>query len=197
MLASMVYPDWKVRFYVDLLVPSTILMQLEEHGVEVIQKNEIGDWSNGLFWRFEAIDDDFDAVIFRDTDSRLDEREAAAVKMWIESDKGCHILKDHPYHVAAPIMGGAFGLKKGVVPNMCDLIKNFTKQNQYGTDYLFLQTKIWPLVANNVMIHGEILSGLPFPIERKGLRFFGQVFDENENTVEEHLIALQDFLCSK
>jgi hypothetical protein len=70
-LAKDVYPGWKVRFYTDFLVPTSIICRLEDLGAEIVQKQEIGDWK-ALFWRFEpAGEPDVDVMISRDCDSRL------------------------------------------------------------------------------------------------------------------------------
>jgi len=46
----------------------------------------------------------------RDLDSRVTEREVAAVNEWLESNKTLHSMRDHPWHTV-PIMGGGWGSK--------------------------------------------------------------------------------------
>ena len=46
----------------------------------------------------------------RDLDSRVTEREAAAVHEWLKSNKTLHSMRDHPWHTV-PIMGGGWGSK--------------------------------------------------------------------------------------
>ena len=59
--------------------------------VEIVEKQDVGNWTS-MFWRFEAAyDSDADVVIFRDADSRLNMREKAAVDQWLVSDKNFHI----------------------------------------------------------------------------------------------------------
>ena len=79
-LAPQIYPGWICRFYVANDVPSDILQQLAAMPqVELIYMNEAGDW-RGMLWRFYAADDSEVAIaIIRDTDSRLNLREQAAV----------------------------------------------------------------------------------------------------------------------
>ena len=65
-----------------------------------------------MFWRFEpAGEEDVDVMISRDTDSRLNLREKFAVEEWLESDKGFHIMRDHPHH-GYPVLGGMWGANK-------------------------------------------------------------------------------------
>jgi len=185
-LAKEFYPDWVCRFYVGRCVPFSIVHRLQKmENVQVVQKPKFGDWT-GMFWRFEAIlDEEVEIMICRDTDSRVGERERAAVEEWLSSDKGVHIMRDHPAH-GFPVLGGMWGMKKGAIPNFDSLLKNFSQENKYGTDYEFFAKIIYPVVQNNSMIHDEFFGGVPFPTQREGWDFVGKVYDENEQTVIEH-----------
>jgi len=161
--------------------------------VQVVERSEIGDW-RGMYWRFEAASEpDVEVMISRDTDSRLSAREKAAVDEWLNSDKGFHIMRDHPWH-KFPVLGGMWGVKKGVLSNMKELIKNFSQEDKYGTDYEFFAQAVIPRIANNVMVHDEFFDGQPFPLKREGLEFVGEVFDEYNNTVPSHTAALKEAL---
>ena len=190
-LAKELYPDWVCRYYVASSVPFGYVHKLKSFdNVEVVEKSEFGDWT-GMYWRFEpASESGVDAMISRDVDSRLNEREKAAVDEWLKSDKGFHIMRDHPWH-RYPILGGMWGCKKDVIPNIKDLINNSNKRDSYGTDYEFLAEVVMPLIKSNAMIHDGFYEGKPFPTSRKDYEFVGQVFDENEQTVEEHILALK------
>ena len=189
-LAKEIYPGWLCRFYVGSNTPFGIVHQLNKFDhVQIVQK-KIGDW-RGMFWRFEpASEDGVEAMISRDTDSRLSLREKAAVDEWLASDKGFHIMRDHPYH-KFPVLGGMWGAKAGTIPNMKELIDNWDQKNVYGTDYEFFAGCITPNITNNVLVHDEFFGGKPFPTPRENYEFVGQIFDENENTVQEHVEALK------
>jgi hypothetical protein len=47
------------------------------------------------------------------------------------------------------------------------------------------------------MIFDEFFGGEPFPIKRKNYEFVGQVFDEEEITVDEHVDVLRKFYNGK
>ena len=194
-LAKKVYPDWICRFYVGQSVPAPYLYQLEDMAhVEVIRRAEFGDW-RGMYWRFEPAGDlDVEAIISRDTDSRLSLRESAAVDAWLASDKGFHIMRDHPHH-GYPVLGGMWGAKAGVIPNMRELINAYSQQDAYGTDYKFFADTIIPsLDPSTIMVHDEFFEKIPFPVPRIGLEFVGEVYDEHDNNVAEHTAALQEYL---
>ena len=142
---------------------------------------ESGDWT-GMFWRFyPASEDDIDVFIVRDTDSRLSYREKAAVDEWLLSDKGLHIMRDHPYHTSL-IMGGMWGMKKGTFPKMKELIEIYKGGNFWQVDQNFLNQFVYPLCKDNIIVHDEFMnfenSKKPFPTKRIDSEFVGDVFDE-------------------
>jgi hypothetical protein len=196
-LAPFVYPGWITRFYVGTSVPDKIIYILEEFDhVQIINKETPGDWT-GMFWRFESsYDQDVSVSIFRDTDSRLNTREKEAVEEWMNSDKLFHIMRDHPYH-NFPILGGMWGVKNNNKINLKELLDTFITNkanNQYGTDYNFLGNILYPLIKNNdCIVHDEFFDKKSFPNHRENHQFVGQVFDENEITVKEHLDALKNY----
>jgi hypothetical protein len=194
-LAKEIYPDWVCRFYVGQSVPNPVIYQLEEmDNVQVVQRPEFGDW-RGMYWRFEAASESsLEAMISRDTDSRLNHREKAAVEAWLASEKGFHIMRDHPQH-KFPVLGGMWGIKGGVLPEMSALIEAFAQQNAYGTDYKFFAEAVLPILdESTIMIHDEFFDKVPFPTERSGLEFVGEVFDENDKNVAAHTEVLQAHL---
>ena len=188
-LSKVIYPEWVSRFYVSNDVDKYIIDELIKEGAEVILKNDSADWSS-MFWRFEAgYDETIDIVIFRDTDSRLNLREKCAVEEWEKSDKTFHIMRDHPYH-GYPILGGMWGMKINQKYNFKNLIKSFNPENKYGTDYEFFIKVLFPIINQDKITHDEFFEILKFPQERKLNEFVGQVFDENDNTPQEHIDAL-------
>tara|TARA_R110000824_G_scaffold47584_3_gene135333 strand:- start:231 stop:911 length:681 start_codon:yes stop_codon:yes gene_type:complete len=196
-LAPTIYPGWECRFYVANCAPPETIKELNKMpGVQVVEKKEEGNWSS-MFWRFEAAgEEDVEVMISRDTDSRLNLREKAAVDEWMDSDKGFHAMRDHPWH-GYPVLGGMWGAKKGTLPQMKEMINDFSGQDKYGTDYDFFAQVVAPLIKDNVMIHDEFFQGSRFPIERTSYEFVGQVFDEHEKTIESHVEILKKHLDDK
>lgn len=165
-LAQKLYRGWICRYYIDHTVPENIVNILNSfNNVEIVRMESKTDAPTGdkMLWRFyPASDDTVAAMISRDCDSWLSFREACSVKKWIESDKQFHIIRDHCYH-SQKIMGGMWGIKRGKVPNMADLCKEFVVNNSY--DQGFLADKIYPNILDSVMVHiGEdqrIMGGSP------------------------------------
>jgi protein O-GlcNAc transferase len=193
-LAAEIYPEWVCRFYVAESVPYHFVSDLESrNNCQVFYRPGPGDWKS-MFWRFEpAAEDNIDVMISRDTDSRLNTREKAAVDEWMATDRGFHIMRDHPWH-QYPVLGGMWGIKKGTLPDMKELINSFAQQDEYGTDYKFFAEAVIPRVKDTCFVHDEFFAGRPFPTKRKGMQFVGQVFDQNDLTVEEHVHALRSHI---
>jgi protein O-GlcNAc transferase len=179
-LAKEVYPDWVCRFYYGTSTLNETIEKLKTFdNVELINMGVEGDWT-GMFWRFyPASDNDVDVVIVRDCDSRLNQREKDAVDEWLNSDKGFHIMRDHPAH-GTEILGGMWGSKKGVVNNMKELINDYIKGDFWQVDQNFLREKIYLSVKDNSIVHDEYFEHKPFPTVREYKQFVGQAFDEND-----------------
>lgn len=180
-LANVIYPGWESVFFVADSVDRRILEDLSEiPNTEVINKSEKDSWAN-MFWRFSTCyNDQIIASIFRDTDSRLSYREKYAVDEWMKSNKTFHIMRDHPFH-RFHILGGMWGYKHNPKYDIEKLLNNFKAQDNYGTDYQFLASKLYPLIKNDKIVHDEFFENRPFPFPRQGNEFVGDVFDENEN----------------
>tara|TARA_R110000824_G_scaffold294113_1_gene482434 strand:- start:24350 stop:24994 length:645 start_codon:yes stop_codon:yes gene_type:complete len=189
-LAEKHYPGWICRYYIGSNTPNDIISKLENfNNTEIIKMGE-GDWT-GMFWRFyPASEDNVEIMLSRDTDSRLNSREAAAVNEWIESDKGFHIMRDHPYHTTQ-ILGGMWGTKKSIIHNMKELIDDYVKGDFWQVDQNFLREKVYPLIKDDYLSHDEYFEKNSFPTIRKPGLFIGQAFDENDNKLHpEHGLML-------
>lgn len=192
-LADEIYPGWKCRFYVSQEVPFPWLYSLKKiRNVEVIQVPKLGDWTFSFNRFLSMSEENIEVMVSRDADSRLSLREKAAVDEWLDSDKGFHIMKDHPWHYTYPILAGMFGCKKGVIEDTSEKIASFPKTDWYHSDQEFLKNIIYPKIKENVMIHDD-WNNTPFPLPRQNYEFIGQVFDENDNTISEHIEALRRY----
>jgi len=194
-LAKKIYPGWICRYYLGKSVPLTIIQELKKFdNTEIFVMNEIGDWS-GMFWRFyPASESDVGIMISRDTDSRLNIREKAAVDEWLESNKDFHIMRDHPYH-ATEILGGMWGVRNQLLSNMRQMIYEYIKGDFWQVDQNFLKEKVYPLIKENTLIHDEFFEKKPFPHLRASYEFIGQAFDEKDIALHpEHMDILKQYI---
>lgn len=186
---SSVYPGWEVRVYHNNEVPSDILRKLETlENVRLINVVwECPEWVaqqlNPASWRFlVASDPAVEVYAIRDADSRPSIREKAAVDEWIRSGTAFHIMRDHPAHNPsnfAAILAGMWGGLHGAVPNIEELLKEYSRNNtaamtqkfKYGYDQDFLWKHILPLATNNCLQHDSYYcvesGGIAFPMTRQ------------------------------
>lgn len=190
-LAREIYPGWNCRFYCANDVPNPIIFQLEDFdNTEIVHMNKPGDWTS-MFWRFEpAGENDIDVMISRDTDSRLNFREKAAVDEWLNSDFGFHIMRDHPWH-GYPVLGGMWGAKLNTLPKIKEMMENFGQSDKYGTDYEFFAS-ISSLISGNTMVHDDFFANnrtltnyqgcgpRSFPTSRIDKGFVGKPFNADD-----------------
>lgn len=185
-LARDIYPEWICRFYTDDSVDASTLQSIEEEGAEVVRVGKRKGDNHGMFWRFYANDDPRMSVfISRDCDSRLNHRERVAVDEWLSSDRVLHVMNDYSAH-HVPIMGGMWGLKRGAIPNIIEMIDRWGKYKNKGDDQDFLAAEVWPLLSRQCMRHTSIGNNHGgefwiFPEHqemRYGGTYVGEKFDE-------------------
>jgi hypothetical protein len=197
-LQPKIYPGWACRFYIDESIPDDIIKELEDLGTEVIVKSKTKGHL-GMFWRFEPLKDiSIERFIVRDSDSRLNIREAAAVQEWEESGKEFHIMRDHEQH-AALICGGMWGATSEFIQKEKDIfdkeLENYIKTlpfnslnhprgAYFNTDQPWLWKYIWPKIINSHIAHIKDLPNLrftgkekPFTIENPDRSFVGQPYE--------------------
>lgn len=193
-----IYPGWICRIYYDETVPVHLIKKIESTTAELVKKPK-SNGHLGMFWRFEPLMDiSIDRFIVRDSDSRLNIREAAAVKEWEESGKEFHIMRDHPEHRAL-ICGGMWGATHKFIMKEKDLfekeVEEFIKSvpfnkihgnrgMYFNMDQPWLWKYIWPKIINSHIAHIKDLNSLRikgdeklFPIENPDGSFVGQPFE--------------------
>ena len=180
---SVLYPGWVPRFFVGDSVDQGLVDVLKSAGAEVVRMVGRED-ASAMFWRYQPFfDADVSMVIVRDTDSRLSHREAQAVKDWIESGRGFHIMRDHPAHFCA-ILGGLWGARTDRMVQLRTVFDQANPIGFYGEDQKFLQNYVYPIAKSDSLIHDSFfafeLLAKPFPTARNGMGFAGEVFDEND-----------------
>jgi hypothetical protein len=198
LLAREIYPGWTVRVHYNDTVPECIVTWLKQQdNVESVHHPGTVKKASNTLWRFEDLFSS-DTVIVRDSDSRLNTREKAAVDEWLTSDKDFHIMRDHQHHTV-PIAAGMFGTRNNVCNlltfknntrnyNICPvdfidgktLMKNFTDQlrnedNKYMIDQIFLYHYVYPSVILNTIVHASHNKYEPFAKEFPNTEYTGFV----------------------
>lgn len=160
-ILSQRYPGFDLRFYVGKSVPEWVRQSLSLFkNVELVEMNQPEDPS-AMFWRFYAMADlNYDYILIRDTDARLNPREFDMHNEFVESGKGFHIIKDHPTGHAYLINGGQFAVKGKVLHDIHKLIDAWGPDPTYGDDMNFLIGNVYPRIKDDAFIHDEYYGTL-------------------------------------
>ncbi|TCP96227.1 hypothetical protein EDC44_10548 [Cricetibacter osteomyelitidis] len=156
-----IYPGWTMRVYHDHTVPHHLIPRLTALGVECINVANINAGHfPGTFWRFLALEDDCDAVIFRDADSIINPREQRLVNIWLESDKPFHVMRDWYSH-SDLILAGMWGVRHGLLAAIRIWMEKYVSQgNLHPThaDQYFLAEYVWPRIKPYMLHHSSVLD---------------------------------------
>lgn len=164
--AREIYPGWKTNIAVHKDVNESTISKLREiFDIVKIYDDDASEY-RGLFWRFDAMMyEGVDVCLFRDTDSRLSDKEFQAVKEWLASDKQIHNMRDSIYHYA-PIMGGLWGIKKEGPISIRMFHRILMEHNigEYGCDETILG-KMYSGISDQVLSHDDRLryNSVKFP----------------------------------
>lgn len=178
-LLPSIYPGWGMRVYCDKTLDTA---ELEDLGCE-IQRMPLSRLHSGMFWRFLAAwDYSLERVIFRDADSRLNVREAAAVREWVKSGRAAHAMHDHPHHRQLPLQGGMWGIRVGTLPQelKAAVVTGGSKPQKRVVDMRFLRDHVHPLLEGSILRHSSVpvqWESSPFPDHPPYKGFVGQQHD--------------------
>jgi hypothetical protein len=185
---------YQLRFYCSKHLDRGFLKKLESFpNVEVVIVEDNID-SNGMFWRFTALEnkEGFASVLIRDVDSRLSKRELLAHNDFMYGNKHFHIMKDHETGHSRNILGGLFSCKGRWGSFIPKFSKHFRHSGQYGADMAFLDRYIYPIIKWDALVHDSTgKTRVPFTSTVKEfpskktwrLDMVGAAVDENEQFV--------------
>jgi hypothetical protein len=182
-LCSTIYPGWTPVVYVDDLVPDEVKTELRRGGALVIQGSaEL--CKDKRSWRLAAtLIENADIVMFRDTDSRLNNREQACVKMWLESGRPLHIMRDHPFH-SSWVMAGMWGVYASVGRNYVSEVLSSARGESMSEDQELLASKVYSRIGHRALVHDSFFRreswAIPFPTQRLEGQFVGERIDARE-----------------
>ncbi|KAG7163831.1 hypothetical protein Hamer_G019100 [Homarus americanus] len=192
-----VYPGWRVRLYTDPRGRDSVLCPLlgRHAHFDVCDITNLppplGNLSLLLpsMWRLSPLGDpQVAAIMVRDLDSAITDREANAVKEWLSSEKVFHVMRDHPLHDIA-VMAGMWGARwdgdpARKMPTLMATLRDtlFTKgmgRRGYFDDQFLLTAVVYPTMKGQVMAHDSYLCGRyendskPWPTQRQEGAFVG------------------------
>lgn len=179
-LVEKIYPGWICRFYIDENVPADAIKRLSSNGAEIFTCHKSLHHIPKTMWRFLPLaDPSVSYVIFRDADSVISRREAAAVNEWLESGKYFHTLRDNGSQTDL-VQAGLWGAVCGVLPNVIELMNDFVSKgnlHQRFADQDFLKQYLWVYIIQSLYATDSVfdfLDSYPFPIEKNVENFVGR-----------------------
>ncbi|MDR0479586.1 MAG: tetratricopeptide repeat protein [Burkholderiaceae bacterium] len=166
-----IYPHWVCRFYVDGSVPEGVINRLRAGGAQIISVQGPATQWPGPMWRLLTLDDPLaHRILFRDADSVISRREAAAVEHWLVSGKRFHMMRDSGACTEL-MLAGLWGVVAGSLPPLDKLMRRFMSaplQSRHFADQNFLRQYIWPYARASLMQHDSVfgfMDAIPFPTE--------------------------------
>lgn len=159
LLLNKIYPDWYMVVYYTKTAIEKVIEELKKiKRVECILIDVSNHPRNSMIRFLAAFNKKNHVVIFRDADSRLIQREADAVKEWLDNtDKSIHIMRDKETH--KKICAGLWGVRNGILCND-DIIAKYYEyfkilNSKWTIDEKFLNQVIYPKYIKDSIIHAE------------------------------------------
>lgn len=199
-IAPSLYPDWTAVVFVDDQVSQATIRQIGDLGGLVVRPS-IEFARDKRTWRFGAVlFENAEAVIFRDADSRISERERASVHQWIISGKDLHVMRDHPFH-SWWIMAGMWGVRAESAKDGVKRVLSNSKGETVNEDQDLLAREVYRSLAGSSVIHDSFFRreswSLPFPSPRKDGQFVGERISSEEEPEPEMRKILTRYEDSK
>ena len=158
-----VFPGWHMLVYHTKTADLEVMAQLSKMpNVETILIDTPDHHKNTMLRFMAAFDRNNEAVIFRDADARLLQRDYMAVSDWLKnSDKDFHIIRDHPANGRKTrISAGLWGVRNHALakPEIIKQFNDYFRNPDYKgwtVDERYLFEYIYPLAKDNSRIHAD------------------------------------------
>lgn len=199
-LIAQYYPEFEVHIVTGNDVPTSYLETYQRYP-QVRLHSSAKTGGSLMSERFLLVDHpEFEVCFVRDADSRINERDRWCINAFLQSEALVHIIRDHPYH-ARRIMGGMWGLKKGVLDITLRTLYEAWVQTRkvnldvYQSDQDFLEECVYPRIRDRALIHtnyhrypDETINPITYPSD--GTNFVGNVVDFHPDDSEYFVFRL-------
>jgi hypothetical protein len=151
-IARYLFDDWVLQIRVSDKIDKSYIKSLESSNTDIFV---VAD-DNCKMGRMLPMETNNEAVIVRDIDTRLMDRDRKLVDDWINSKYKFHICRDNPGS-EQPILGGLYG---GKYPNL-GIQKYWNKwilekeQQSFVWDMGFLKRYVYPQIKNDLIVYTE------------------------------------------
>ncbi len=196
-LAKQFFADWQIIVYISSSTNREYKNLLIQKGAIVYDCGESPD-TRGAFWRFKAIDmQHAEAIIFRDADSPLTQRDSILVQHWLQSNKDFYLCRDHPHHVR-PITCGLWGVKNAGIQKINYIASFDPKYSEYGDDEKYLAQAVYLKHRKDFMVFAPYLLyrdeiNEPIQLKRENAKdYLGRVHLHQEDSGDRIMQDLWD-----
>jgi hypothetical protein len=159
LLLNKIFPDWYMVVYYTKTALIKVIEEINKiNNVECIPVNLSNHPRNSMLRFLAGFNKNNDVVIFRDADSRLIQRDAEAVKEWLDNtNKSIHIIRDNITH--RKMCAGLWGVRNRIMCNKDIIAKYYEYFNlldsKWTIDEKFLNQVLYPKYINDATIHAE------------------------------------------
>lgn len=196
------FKDWEMRVYHNDSVDQQVINELNSLGCVTINTGEDTNYF-ATMWRFYPMcEEGVSHVISRDCDSRIFERDEAAVNDWLESGKKFHIIRDHPIGHGWVINAGMWGCRNDGDLDIVKLINDYKQNNnrpdERAIDQCFLRDVIHEIARQDCHVSDEYFNyeGIGQKISRArhldDFAFIGEPFDKDNNQIEDYRGSIKE-----
>jgi hypothetical protein len=186
------FPDFDTIVYYKDDVPTSILSQYQSFKNVFLIPFLIKDFPiMNRFCCFDMFKDVYEYIFVRDADSRISNRDVYCINQFMKSNRSFHTIRDHFYH-QRKIMAGMCGinLKKCNSFNILNVLQEWlkTKKDYYGIDEEFLESILYPLIKDDLLIHSNIVGYKDESVQTIDIEqiddfdFVGNVYEFEEST---------------
>lgn len=154
-ISKNLFPDWKVLVHLDPTnEDQEFLSKINQPHVEIVEMIS-EHHQDGFLWRILPLEENYEAVIVRDVDTRLFKRDKELVDLWLATDFKYHVCRDNISSFQT-MLGGLWGGRNSKLK-----ISKYWKtwrDKQAGNnlwDIGFLKKYIYPQIRSNLLVFTE------------------------------------------
>lgn len=193
-LMKVYYPGWTLRIYMKKQISvaadadsepirATVISKLLALGADIVYVDTALTKIAANWWSYMVADDlSVDFALVRKPNARLGERDAMAVKDWIQLCEKfprivAHCIRDTTYQGTRPMMHGLWGTRPRVLHHLLRghsfmaLVYHFVADNHSAGDDCepsdFLSQVLWPLVQPDAVVCHDSVSHGVWPSSRQ------------------------------
>ena len=157
-IAKKLFPDWKVFIHLDVdNEKKDFLKNIRQPNTELIDLKE-DDPRDGMMWRMLPMEQNHEAVIIRDVDTRLFGRDRKLVDNWMDTNFKFHLCRDN-FGSYQTVLGGLWGGRYSNLQIKDNWNKwkkaEFKKGVSRLRDIDFIKKYIYPEIRTDLLVFSE------------------------------------------